>query len=85
MAQTEGLVVRLDNQRTHSKETTPWLQFRIPNLLLKQIILMIRTGYMTRNCKWIKKYPEDNFDHTLAVDMNDPFCRLETIRKQRTC
>ena len=24
------------------------------------------------NCKWIKKYLEDNFDHTLAVDMNDP-------------
>ena len=24
------------------------------------------------NCKWIKKYLEDTFDHTLAVDKNDP-------------
>ena len=24
------------------------------------------------NCKWIKQYLEDNFDHKLAVDKNDP-------------
>lgn len=24
------------------------------------------------NCKWIKAYLEDNFDHKLAVDKNDP-------------
>jgi len=24
------------------------------------------------NCKWIKEYLEDNFDHKLAVDRNDP-------------
>ena len=34
--------------KDHStKKPHPRLQFRIPNLLLKQIILMIRTGYMT--------------------------------------
>lgn len=34
------------------------------------------------NCKWIKEYLEDNFDHKLAVDRNDPnvadFKLLET-------
>lgn len=24
------------------------------------------------NCKWIKAWLDDNFDHTLAVDINDP-------------
>tara|TARA_B110000495_G_scaffold139077_1_gene122071 strand:- start:665 stop:1147 length:483 start_codon:yes stop_codon:yes gene_type:complete len=24
------------------------------------------------NCKWIKQFLEDNFDHTLAIDENDP-------------
>ena len=28
------------------------------------------------NCRWIKEYLEDTFDHTLAVDENDPEFRI---------
>ena len=35
------------------------------------------------NTKWIKAYLEENFDHTIAVDKQDPavadFARLETV------
>jgi len=35
------------------------------------------------NCKWIKEWIEQNFDHTIAVDINDPliqeFKNLESL------
>ena len=30
-------------------------------------------------CKWIKNWIEDTFDHTLAVDVNDPY--IDTFRE----
>ena len=27
------------------------------------------------NCKWIKQFLEDNFDHTFAVDEDDPYMK----------
>ena len=74
MAQTEGLVVRSDNLKRltaknsliHGYSLGFKFTFEADYLDDKNWV------YDFGNCKWIKKYLEDNFDHTLAVDMNDP-------------
>ena len=37
------------------------------------------------NCKWIKAWLEENFDHTLAVDIKDPTFSFRSAPRKATC